>query len=430
MANRNIVFSFQLKDEFTSVAKSISRSVDSIRQKFQKFKADLNELGVSWKSVGDTLSGWAGKMKWVSAGIIAAGGAALMAAGNYKQLAIEFRILTGSAEKGAALLKELENLSLSLGPFGYDDVMPAAKAMLNYGFATEDVVKNLRMLATLAKGGEIPLDSVVRAAGMALNTGRVERRSLLPMKKLGIEPLLEARLGLTHKVFKEKLAKGLIPASALFEVLNDKAATFGDLLGEIDRTTSDMMGDTPELFRQISVRVGEVLDKTSGANSTLGQFNEMLVYIRDNVGRWAEENPGVVKFIEIMALALIVATPLLVILAGIASAMAALAVAAAVVGIGMLPLAAIFVGIIALIVIAIKYWRQLANLFTSTKNWALNSGFGKALQLMGVIDTTNTNNANVDINIRKDKDVNASATGKSTPGLDLGINMSPLFQVP
>jgi hypothetical protein len=283
MTSRQLTYTFIAKNEFSGVADSIANKVNSLKGKFAQFNRELKQSGVTFDSVAGKMQSWAGKMKWVSAGVIAAGTASLIAASNYEKLGIQFEILTGSASKGQALLKELRQFSLEAGPFESEEIMASAKAMLNFKFASEDVVKNLKMMATLAAGSEIPLQTITDALGRAQSTGRVNPRSVISLRKLGVEPLLQARLNLTHEEYKKKLAAGLIPAAALFEVLNDKARTYGDLLARIDNTTGEVMGDTKTLLVQIAAEWGAVLDKSVGARQAIKGFNDVLVSVRDGL---------------------------------------------------------------------------------------------------------------------------------------------------
>lgn len=428
MSTREVVVSFSLKDDFSAKAEAISRKTNTLRNRFKTFSADLKQMGVSFDSVGGKLQNWAGKMKWVSGGLIAAGGAALLAAGNFEELAIRFEVLTGSASKGRKLLNELRELSLDLGPFGYEEVMSAAEDMLNFGYAVDDVIPKMKMLATLGAGANISLDSVVRAAGMAQKTGRVERRSLMPLRKLGIEPLLEARLGMSHSAFKKAMGKGQIPASVFFEVLADKAKTYGDILARIDGTTSDMMGDTKELTQQIAQEFGILLDKQVGANSLLGDFNKQLREVRKNLVGWAEAHPGITKFALAIAAILIVATPVFIILASIVAVLGFLASIAAATGIAFGVLfgwvLAGFAAIVAGIVLLIKYWDEFLGLLSSTRSWFEGTGWYKALEIAGVIDTNNNSHAQVDVTVAAEKGSTAKVASKSS-GVPVGVNMVP-----
>ena len=86
-----------------------------------------------------------------------------------EQARIGFATMLGSAEKAQKFLDDLADFAVKT-PFEYPELLEAAKRMLAYGFAAEEVLPTLRAVgdASAALGsGSVGIDRITLALGLA-----------------------------------------------------------------------------------------------------------------------------------------------------------------------------------------------------------------------------------------------------------------------
>lgn len=291
---RAVTINIRATDNFSHIVEPIRRKIQGLITNIERFNTKQAAFSAGAKQLARDSYEFANRMKWVSASVLGAGFAALKAAGDYEELAIRFEILTGSAKEGIKLLNDVRSFALDAGPFSQVEITDAAKALLNYKVAADQVIPSLQMLATNAAGADIPLASVVDAFGRMSRTGFGNARSLLGLRKLGLGAMLSERLGISQAEVQKNIKS--IPFPVIQEVMIDKARTYGDLLKRIDGTTWDLIGDTKTLSIQGAAELGLVLDKYSGINDAVKSLNENLKAAIPQIKVFAAENPGVVKF--------------------------------------------------------------------------------------------------------------------------------------
>jgi hypothetical protein len=82
---------------------------------------------------------------------------------------IGFATMLGSAEKAQKFLEDMADFAIRT-PFEYPELLEAAKRMLAYGFAAEEVLPTLRAVgdASAALGsGSVGIDRITLALGLA-----------------------------------------------------------------------------------------------------------------------------------------------------------------------------------------------------------------------------------------------------------------------
>ncbi len=289
-----VTINIRATDSFSHIVEPIRRKIQGLVTQLEKFNTKQAEFSSRAKQLGKDSYDFANRMKWVSAAVLGAGFAALKAAGDYEELSIRFEILTGNAKTAVKLLDDVRSFALDAGPFSEVEITDAAKALLNYKVAADQVIPSLQMLATNAAGADIPLSSVTDAFGRMSRSGFGNARSLMALRKLGLTAMLSERLGYDQATITKNIDK--IPFPVIQEVMIDKARTYGDLLARIDKTTWDMLGDTKTLSVRAAEKLGIVIDKYSGINSAVSKLNENIEKTLPKIEKFAEQHPGVVKF--------------------------------------------------------------------------------------------------------------------------------------
>jgi len=100
------------------------------------------------------------------------------AAAEYEQTRIAFENLLQSAEQASAFLRDLERFAART-PFELPQLERAARQLLAFGFAAQDILPMLRAVGDAVAGlggGADMIDRVIRALGQMAAKGRSRPR--------------------------------------------------------------------------------------------------------------------------------------------------------------------------------------------------------------------------------------------------------------
>ena len=123
--------------------------------------------------------------------------------------ATSFKVLVGDEDKVTKMLDDLNKYA--------DDTIwdrmgtqNAAKTMLGFGVAAENVVGDLKMLGNMAMGDKNKLQQLALAFGQVSSAGKLQGNDLLQLINAGYNPLADIAAITGDKVenVKEKMSKG------------------------------------------------------------------------------------------------------------------------------------------------------------------------------------------------------------------------------
>lgn len=125
---------------------------------------------------------------------------AISKAAESESIEIAFRSLIGDAGRAQQALKDLHQFAVET-PFEVPQILEAAKSMLAYGTAAEDIVPTMRNLGDVASALNIPLGSLTYLMGTMNASGRVTLIDLRQLANRGIPIYIELAkvLGLADK---------------------------------------------------------------------------------------------------------------------------------------------------------------------------------------------------------------------------------------
>lgn len=170
-------------------------SNSQFRAAMMEMKRDISSLTNDLKTQGSQIETFASKAAKAAAGFLsiqaAAGFLKSMVAvrGEFQQLEIAFSTMLKSKVAGDRLMAEAVKLA-AITPFTLKDVAAGAKQLLAYGFAAQDITKNLTMLGNVASGVGSQLSDVVYLYGTLRASGRVTQIDINQFANRGI-PIYE-----------------------------------------------------------------------------------------------------------------------------------------------------------------------------------------------------------------------------------------------
>jgi hypothetical protein len=224
-----------------------------------QFSATLRRASMSAKAAGAKISkgissaaigiAKAGAAATVAATAIAATAAAaalfkgMKGAAEIEQLGISFEVMTGSAEKGKAILEQIREFGAQT-PYEFPALAKGAQTLLAFNVAADDVLPTMRMLGDIAAGDGQKMESLSLVFGQIASTGRLMGGDLLQLINAGFNPLQEisAKTGESMIELKKRMEAGLIPFSEVKQAFKDATTEGGRFFGMTDRQSNTFNG--------------------------------------------------------------------------------------------------------------------------------------------------------------------------------------------
>jgi tape measure domain-containing protein len=190
---------------------------------------------------------------------------------------IGFATMLGSAEKAQAFLDDMADFAAKT-PFEYPELLEAAKRMLAYGFAAENVLPTLRAVgdATAALGmGSEGIDRVTLALGQILAKGKLSGEEMRQLTEAGVPAwhILADAMGKTVPELQDMVSKGLVPGGKAVDMLTaGMTKRFGGMMASMEDTWQGVTSSIKDIWR---MTVGTL------TQTLFGGLNAMLIKVRD-----------------------------------------------------------------------------------------------------------------------------------------------------
>jgi len=356
------------------MAQRIDRFEESVRQadrRLNTFAASARRIGSRMSDFGSTLTAR------VTLPLVAFGGVSLVQSAKLETLATSFETMTGSAEKGQKLLKELTEFTATT-PFQLEGVAKATKTLLAFKVPLEAIPDTLRQLGDIAAGTDAPLSDIAQIFGKVRAKGKLMTEELLQLAERGI-PIIDSiadKFGLTKdQVFKlasqSKISFAIMEDA--FKRMTKKGGIFFNqtvrqsaTLGGVFSTLKDNIALTSGVFGDIIVDVFGLKDGISGLSEFLGE-------LREKIRAFAKESPALTKIIAVFIALIAILGPVLFIVGQAVIAFGALTFIAGALGVSIGAIAAPII----LAVTAVGLLIAAGVLIV--KNWEGIKGGAKAL---------------------------------------------------
>jgi tape measure domain-containing protein len=188
----------------------------------------------------------------VGIGLSALTGFGLKAAAQLEQTAVSFNALTGSAEKGQAVLKELQTFAAAT-PFEFTDVAGAAKRFLAFNDAVGltdnqliDYITTIGNVASVTGGGAQAMNTVSLAMGQIASTGKVTLDNLNQISEAmpgfsGVAAIASAQ-GKTTAQVMQQISAGEISAADGIRALLTGMQKFPGAAGAMEAQSKTLLG--------------------------------------------------------------------------------------------------------------------------------------------------------------------------------------------
>ena len=219
----------------------------------------LGSLGVSLGSLrGLTVAAAAG---FAAMKLKDYGQYALQTSAAFEQLAISFRVMTGSAQTG----QELTDAIIELGaktPMTAQQLSKAAQLLLSFGESAENIIPDLQLLGDITGGEVNRFNQLSLAFAQVGANGRLMGQDLLQMVNAGFNPLqiISQKTGKSMGQLREEMSEGRISFQMVAQAMKDAAGEGGRYFGLMEQQSQSLNGRLSTLgdtWEQVAKSIGD-----------------------------------------------------------------------------------------------------------------------------------------------------------------------------
>ena len=207
---------------------------------------------------------------------------------SMEQSAIAFETMLGSAEAAGKMLKDLKDFAATT-PFEFMELQGAAKRMMAYGFAADEVLPKLTIIGDAAAalgGGSEMIGRITLALGQMQAKGKVSGEELRQLSEAGIPALkyLADAAGMTTAEFTDFQKKGIVPAKeALDALLQGMKGDFGGLMAAQTATAAGQVSMLKDEVSYLQIALGDTF------RDEILKSTQFIIAMVKELRLWAEE---------------------------------------------------------------------------------------------------------------------------------------------
>jgi hypothetical protein len=233
----------------------------------QKIEQGLQKLTVTAESQAKAVDNLVSKTATAIAGYLSLTtatdfiGKVVQIRGEFQQLEVAFTTMLRSKGQADLLLAQAVELAAKT-PFTLQDVGGAAKQLLAYGFAANEVTENITMLGNIASGVGAPLQDVVYLYGTLRTQGQVFTKDLLQFTGRGIPIVAELakQFGVAESEVKSLVEAGKVgfpDVERAFRSLTNEGGTFFNLMENSSKTLTGQLSNLEDAWSRMLDDIGK-----------------------------------------------------------------------------------------------------------------------------------------------------------------------------
>lgn len=178
-------------------------------------------------------------------------------------LAMQMKVLTGSADKAAEVMSRLDQFAADT-PFQKLDIAESARQLLAFGSSSETVFDELRVLGDIAAGTGIPLSELADIYGKNQVQGRLFGEDINQLQSRGIPIVAELakQFGVSESEIKNLVEQGKVGFPEMQKALVAMTATgakFGGMMKELSTTTEGKFSTLLDKLTLMGTSIGEAV---------------------------------------------------------------------------------------------------------------------------------------------------------------------------
>lgn len=243
-----------IRYELTLDTSAFDRATALVKTKLAGVNTSLHTSGSQIDSYsnksGSSFMSLAGKAGLAAGAILGLGWAVKATAGPFVNVGIEAQnlrtnldVLTGSAQKGGAMFKNLTEMA-DKTPFESVDLTQATATMLAMGISTERVLPNLQMLGDISMGNKDKLQSLALVYGQITAKGRLMGDDIRQLWSIGFNPLdyWVQKSGKSMEYWQDQMSEGKVTTAMVTEAMVSATSAGGRFFGGMDKASKTLSG--------------------------------------------------------------------------------------------------------------------------------------------------------------------------------------------
>ena len=246
---------------------NFQKNLRSAQRQMERFGRDMQRLG---SNMTQTLT----------LPILGAGGAAVSSAIQFEQLEARLRVLTGSAEQGAAVFERIKTFAAQT-PFEVTDLVEASSQLMAFGFSADEALNSLQYLGDIAAATGSNINDISLILGQARTVGVAFTQDLRQLASRGIPvfEMLQKETGLTGKAFNEFVADGGVTFDVLNRILQQTASEGGKFfngMGEQSRTLGGRLSNLKDSAKNAFADLGQAIIESTNLGDRIQQLTRLI----------------------------------------------------------------------------------------------------------------------------------------------------------
>ena len=263
--------------EFERESGSTSRSV---RDDFERIGDTAESSGRRIRSAfSATIKGITVASAAVSAAWSAVGVVGVRYNAQIEQLQTSFEVMTGSAEKGAAVLERIRQIAAAT-PFETEGLASTVQLLMNYNLTADEAINSMEMLGDISQGNQDKLSRIAMAYGQMSSAGKVMLEDVKQMTEAGFNPLAEISetTGESMASLYDRISKGTLAVDEITASMVRATSEGGKYFQSMEKQSQTLNGQLSTLKDNAMSLLGDVMTPLTDElrDSMLPMANELL----------------------------------------------------------------------------------------------------------------------------------------------------------
>ena len=253
----------------------------------------LGSLGGSLGSLGTLASGAAAGFALLK--LKDYGQYALQTSAAFEQLAISFRVMTGSAQTG----QELTDAIIKLGaetPMTAQQLSKAAQLLLSFGESAENIIPDLKLLGDITDGEVNRFNMLSLAFAQVGANGKLMGQDLLQMVNAGFNPLqiISQKTGRSMGELRKEMEEGRISFQMVAQAMKDATSEGGRYFGLMEQQAGSLNGllsTNADTWEQVAKNIGDMfLPMAKAAVQGLINLGSAILNLQNKMRQMVKQN--------------------------------------------------------------------------------------------------------------------------------------------
>jgi tape measure domain-containing protein len=258
--------------EYKELLKAGAIDQETFRRAVERSNKTLKESGKSSIGLISSIKGMAAA--YISLQTVAK---SINLATQVEDATIAFEVLTGSAQDGKVIFEQIRQFAAA-SPVTFSGATEAAKTMMSFGIAAQDVQKNLQMLSDVTGGNNERFKMLALAFSQMSAAGRLMGQDVLQMINAGFNPLqqISKTTGESMIELKKRMEDGGISSQEVRKAFEDATSAGGMFEGMTDRLSQTVSG-------KLNIALSDLEQKLAKAGEAMAPLLMQMLDIMNNL---------------------------------------------------------------------------------------------------------------------------------------------------